>query len=290
MSETPAGITRLQDPGGREVLQLEFGDHRVVVARTGAQVLSWHTPAGDVLWTASYPKFEPGKPVRGGVPIVFPWFGDHRDNSDLPAHGFARNVEWQIDELRAGPDIVLSTSDTPETRSMWPHAFRLELQVALRESLRLALTISNTGDEPLTCEQALHSYYSVGDVREASVHGLQGVPFVESAGEPEGDWDASAPLHFRAETDRIFQGTADAISIEAPKLERTVRLRSAGARSAIVWNPWIEKTARLSQMDPDDYLHFCCVESANVGENATAIAPGERHTLELTIEAAQAAR
>jgi len=284
MSETPASISGLHDPGGREAWQLERGDDRVVVAATGAQVLSWHRPDGDVLWTATYPKFEAGKPVRGGVPIVFPWFGDHAD-ADKPAHGFARGLEWRRDEAADDAELVLIASDDETTRATWPHAFRLSLRVALQDALRLTMTVENTGDAPFTFEQALHTYYSVGDVLQASVHGLEGVPFVEHAKAPEGDWDPSQPLHFRAETDRVFQGTPDVVHIEAPKLQRKVTLRSSGAKSAIVWNPWPEKTARLSQMDLDDYKHFCCVETANVKENAITLAEGERHTLELTIEA-----
>jgi glucose-6-phosphate 1-epimerase len=285
MEELATGIMTTQDPGGRSAITLEGAGGRVVIATTGAQVLSWLTANGDVLWTASYPEFKANKPVRGGVPVVFPWFGAHATDADLPQHGFARTAEWRVSSTADGPAVVLSTRDDEATRAMWPHAFALELSIALADELRLVLTVENPGDAPFTFEQALHSYFSVGDVREASVHGLEGVPFVEHATDGEANWDAAQPLCFRAETDRVFQGTPDELTLHAPRLRRRIRLRSENARSAIVWNPWPVKTARLSQMDADDWRRFCCIETANVGEHAVKLDPGARHTMSLSIAA-----
>ena len=106
----------------------------------------------------------------------------------------------------------------------------------------------------------------------------------ETATAPEANWDRAAPLRFRAETDRVFHGTPDRIELRAPSLRRTVTLASQNARSAIVWNPWPAKTAKLSQMAADDWKHFCCIESANVKAHALSIAPGGSHTLDLTID------
>src|ERR1035441_405056 len=45
--------------------------------------------------------FAPGKPIRGGVPICFPWFGNREGE---PSHGFARVTEWQLVQSAAVPD------------------------------------------------------------------------------------------------------------------------------------------------------------------------------------------
>ena len=74
------------------------------------------------------------------------------------------------------------------------------------------------------------------------------------------------------------------IDIRAPALRRTVVLASSNARSAIVWNPWPAKTAKLSQMAADDWTKFCCIETANVKSEALTLAPGARHTLELRLQ------
>ncbi|MCK5944315.1 MAG: cysteine-rich CWC family protein [Planctomycetes bacterium] len=286
--ELPAGVTRTTDPGGRDAFELVRGAHRALVSTTGAQVLSWHVDGEDVLWTAGEPAFEPGKPVRGGIPVVFPWFGDHPDDPDKPAHGFARSQTWQLVGA-AEAAVSLALRDGDASRALWPQPFSLELDVALAETgeLRIAMRVHNPGRAPMTFEQALHTYFAVGDVHEASVHGLEGVPVTEHAREPEGDWDRGAPLRFRAETDRVFQQVPDEIRLRAPALSREVTLRTTDARSAIVWTPWPDKAARLSQMGADDWQTFCCIESANCKENAVTLDPGASHELVLVMSAAQ---
>lgn len=282
----PKGITETTDPGGRPALRLQRGEDEVLVSRLGAQVLSWHHAGRDVLWTASKAEYLPGKPVRGGVPIVFPWFGDHPTDAKLPAHGFVRNLTWRLCATSPAPEIVLETSDDATTRGMWPFAFRLRLAVALDPSLRMSLSIENCGPAPFPCEEALHTYFSVGDVHTAAVHGLAGVAFTEHAKEPEAHWDPRAPLRFRAETDRIFQSVPNRIELRTPALARSTVLTCEHARSAIVWNPWPAKTARLSQMAADDWQRFVCIESANVREHRLSLAPGATHTMTLSLSLA----
>ena len=81
----------------------------------------------------------------------------------------------------------------------------------------------------------------------------------------------------------MFQHVPARIAIHAPALGRVVTLHAPAARSAIVWNPWPAKTARLSQMAPDDWRHFVCVETANCKELGLEIAPGTSHTLALEL-------
>jgi glucose-6-phosphate 1-epimerase len=285
MSEFPPGITHVQDPGGREALRLQGAGGTVLLAMLGAQVLSWQGPQGDVLWCGSKAEYAPGKPVRGGVPLVFPWFGDHPSDTKLPAHGFARTLAWRLLAARPGPEVVLAAADDESTRAMWPHAFSLQFAVGLADAarLRLSLTIGNPGSAAFRCEEALHTYFAVGDIHKASVHGLQGVPHGEHAAAPQGPWDVHAPLRFLAETDRIFQGTPASLELHAPAMRRVVTLDTEHADSAIVWNPWPAKTARLSGMAADDWQRFCCIESANVREHALTVAPGASHTLSLTL-------
>jgi len=283
MNALPPGVTRTQDPGGRDALRLDGPGGSVLVALLGAQVLSWKSPLGEVLWWGSKAEYSPGKPVRGGMPLVFPWFGDHPTDGKLPAHGFARSLTWRLAAARPGPEVTLTTSDDESTRALWPHAFGLELTITLRDALHLALTIHNRGSTPFRCEEALHTYFAVGDVHTATVHGLQGVPCVETAKEPEANWDRGAPLRFRAETDRVFHGVPARLELHAPALQRVVTLDTRQARSAIVWNPWPAKTAKLSGMAPEDWRHFCCVESANCKADAITVVPGASHTLALTL-------
>lgn len=279
----PPGITRTTDPGGRPALRLQRGDDDVLVSFVGAQVLAWHHRGRDVLWTASKPEYLPGKPVRGGIPVVFPWFGDHPTDARQPAHGFVRNQTWQLAAATAGPEVVLATTNDAATSAVWPFEFRLQLRIRVDAGLHVALAIENRGQTAFSCEEALHTYFAVGDVHTASVHGLEGVQVTEFAKEPEPDWDSRTPIRFRAETDRVFQGVPDRIELRTPARAGSTLLTTRNARSAIVWNPWPAKTARLSQMAADDWQRFVCIESANVKQQRFQVAPGARHTMELSV-------
>lgn len=282
MSKSATGVTKVTDPGNRAAYRLEAHEQSVTISKTGAQILSFTTAHGDVLWTASAPEYQPGKPVRGGIPVVFPWFGDHKTDPAMPAHGFARSLEWNCTAMDTA-SVTLTCSDSKSTRSLWNFAFRCDLQITLDEDLQVTMTVTNTGDQEISFEQALHTYFASGDIHEASVHGLQNVPFIEHAREPVDAWDPSQPICFRAETDRVFQHVPDEISLHAKTLGRTVKLRTDNSRSTVVWNPWPNKTARLSQMLADDWRSFVCIESANVGEHCIQLAPNASHTMTLAI-------
>lgn len=285
-ADLPTGLAWTTDPGGRPAVRLRSGDDDVLVSTTGAQLLSWHHRGQDVLWTASSPEYATRKPVRGGVPIVFPWFGDHPTDPRGAAHGFVRNLPWRFVGAGPGPRVAFAVGDDATTRTLWPHAFALRATFALDRGLSIAITITNPSAEPWPAELALHTYFAVGDVHTATVHGLAGVPCTEHAKEPEPSWDRSAPIGFRAETDRVFQGTPPEIELRTPALRRAVRLHSPAARSAIVWNPWPTKTARLSQMRADDWRRFVCIETANVKENRMLLPPGGTATLTLQLTTA----
>lgn len=276
-------VTATTDAGGRPAFRLRGRGGEVLVARTGAQVLSWTRPDGDVLFTGSTEAFAAGKAVRGGVPLVFPWFNEHATDKSLPAHGFARTAEWHAAAVGPGARLRLALADDERTRALWPHRFLLWCDVALDDRLHVTLTARNVDDRPWSFEEALHTYFALGDVGTASVHGLEGVPCVEHAKEPAPAWDPAAPTTFVAETDRVYQGVPPRIELRAPSLARTLELTTVGADSAIVWTPWPTKAARLSGLGPDDWRRFCCVESANVKQAARTLAPGAAHALRLTI-------
>lgn len=273
------------DPGGRPAFVLRARAGEALVALTGAQVLSWRRADGDVLWTGSAEPYAAGKAVRGGIPVVFPWFNEHAVDRTLPAHGFARTATWRLASLGPGARLRLTLADDERSRALWPHRFELTLDVALAERLHITLTVRNTDAMAWTFEEALHTYFAVGDVHTATVHGLEGVPCREHAAAPETAWDPSAPLAFRAETDRVFQGGPDRLEVRAPAIGRRIQLTTVGARSTVVWTPWPAKAARLSGLGSEDWRRFCCVESANIKEAAVSLAPGAVHALRLTLAA-----
>src|SRR5258708_3370850 len=62
----------------------------------GATVTRYDYNGKPVLFCSRTSKYEAGKAIRGGVPVIFPWFGPHPTDPKLPQHGFARSAEWSI--------------------------------------------------------------------------------------------------------------------------------------------------------------------------------------------------
>lgn len=282
----PDSVRPWSDPGGREGLELEGPGGRVRLTYTGAHIQSYEHPReGELLFMSADASYEPGVASRGGIPIVFPWFGGHAGRPDAPAHGFARIRTWELASAGPGATVTLTLKGAEMSDSPWPHAFEVGFTVSVEESLAVSLAVRNTGEEPFRFEEALHTYFRVGSVKSASVHGLQSTEFTEYARAPRTAPHLDDRIDFVAETDRVYQGVPEVIELECPDLQRSVRLTTRSAESAIVWNPWIEKAAAMGQMQDDEWQQFVCVESANCKERTRTLGPGMRHEMELRIDA-----
>ena len=256
------------------------------VLTQGAQLLSWH-PAGEdaVVWCSPHARFIPGKPPRGGTPICWPWFGPHA-NPDYPAHGLVRAREWTLERYARetdGTDTLHFSTTTLGTDSspLWPYAARLDLTYRIGRSLGLTLETTNLGETPISITEAVHTYFGVGDVREIEVQGLSGSTYLDRLKADE-RIQQSGSITISSETDRVYLATAAECEIVDPHLKRTIHIRSEGARSKVVWNPWIEKGAKLGDLGDSGYLEMVCVESGNIADDAVSIAPGERRCLTIS--------
>src|SRR5258708_35209006 len=67
----------------------------------GAHLARW-TPRGQqpVLFVSPKSLFAAGKAIRGGIPIIFPWFGSRSVGKPGPAHGFGRTSWWRTESAR----------------------------------------------------------------------------------------------------------------------------------------------------------------------------------------------
>lgn len=237
----------------------------------GAHVTSW-IPAGgtEALFLSRAARFDPGTAIRGGVPVIFPQFAGM---GPLPKHGFARTQTWERVDAGSGASVRLRLRDTEETRRIWPHAFLAEYAVELGEDgLSLTLTIENTGSEPMDFTAALHTYLRVADVRQAAVERLHGIRYREK-GEERVDEDAE--LTISGELDRIYLNTPPELRVHDRANRRTFHVQSSGFADTVVWNPWAAATARLPDMEDEEYLEMLCVEAAQVG-TPIRLDPGEQ--------------
>ena len=274
-------------PGGM-IRALITGPHASgTVYLHGAHVTNW-TPSGErpVLYISSRSRFEPGIAIRGGVPVIFPWFGPRGGGLPGPMHGFARMVDWEVEGSQLRPDgsvelrLVLGPSNA--SRDLGYDAFQLQFRVAIGATLEMELAVHNLSDGPLNFEEALHTYFSVGDVHKASLTGLEGTTYVDKTAALARK-ETQGPIRFIKETDQVHLDTASTCEIHDQEWDRTVVVEKAGSQTTVVWNPWIEKNRNLADMAPDDWQGMCCVETANALDSAIVLPGGGVHRMETTI-------
>ena len=254
----------------------------------GAHLARW-TPRGKqpVLFLSRKSLFEPGNAMRGGVPIIFPWFGARSDGKPGPAHGFARTSEWTMESTRQLGDgrieITLTLSSNDSTHALFDAAFRLRFRVTIGSELEIAMETSNEGPAPFTFEEALHAYLAVGDVRQASILGLENTVFIDKTDGFKRKKQGTEPMRIAKETDQVHLSTQATCSVLDPVWNRRIVVEKSGSDSTVIWNPWIDKTQGMSDMAPDGWQQMLCVETANAADNAVLLAPGATHKMAATI-------
>lgn len=269
-------------PGALPVLTLANAHGTVDITPYGGHVLSYQ-PAGQkpALFHSRESNYVPGKPIRGGIPVCWPWFGPNADDPALPMHGFARLMFWKVDGVRATNEkgeVWLSLHDSDDTRQYWPHAFELTLHVVLDATLTVALTTRNTGPAPFSLTQALHTYFAVGAIDRVSIEGLEKASHFDSLMRLTMPAEG-APIAIRSEVDRVYFDTTDDCLIRDAAFDRRIHVAKRGSRSTVVWNPWIDKSKRMPDFGDDDYHGMVCIESVNALSDAIVLPQGHSHTL-----------
>ena len=252
----------------------------------GGHVTSW-LPNGlaDVLYCSPKTVWKDGRAIRGGVPVCFPWFGDKADNPEAPAHGFVRTKSWELIAIEKQDDgiaVTMETASDDDTRKWWPHDFALVCRSTFGSELTLSLTVTNTGGGSFSFEEALHAYFHVGDAEKASIEGLDGIRYIDKVDHFMEKLQTS-DVRLSGETDRVYLGTAHDLEIVDPVLNRRILIRKQNSDNTVVWNPWAEKAAAMSDLGADEWKRFVCVETANVGKGAVEVAPGHSHTMSVRI-------
>jgi len=273
-----AGLTRVQ---------VRLASAEADMYLHGAHVTHWQ-PAGakPVLFLSEKSDFAPGKAIRGGVPICFPWFGARSDGKTGPSHGFARIEEWELafaalagDEAR----LMFTLGPSELSRSLGFDHFRVAYEVIVGSTLTLRLTVANTGTEPMHFEEALHAYFAVGDVRQASLSGLEGAVYRDKTDGMREKTAPEGPLRLSSETDRVFPANRAALTIHDPVEQRKIRIEKTNSATTVVWNPWSELAAKLADLADDAWPGFLCVETANTATDAITLGPGETHAMQVVV-------
>ncbi len=272
-------------PGNFIYLDIRNAKSSASICTYGAHIVDF-TPAGErpVLWMGGHSWFEKGKPIRGGVPVCWPWFGPLQDPA-MPAHGFARLSQWRVKsvgELDCGATRVVLALNTADVEAVKPaFAFDLEMEFVIGRSLQLRLTSTNRSGEEQEIADALHTYLSVAESAEISVRGLDSVEYMDRVvGAPVVDGLVQkGDIRIDCEVDRVYLGTTAAVEVVDPGFGRTIRVEKSGSSETVIWNPWIRKSHAMPDFGDEEYHGMICVEAVNFIRDRRILAPGASHVL-----------
>ena len=275
----PGHLSLSAGHGGLTVAKITTKWSTAEIYLNGAHVTSFQKNGEPpLLFLSKESLFTPGKAIRGGVPIIFPWFGGREGHQ---AHGFARTTEWSLEETSKQAD------GTVTLRFLLPENLfpcRVEYHVTVGAELTLALTVTNPTDEPVSCEECLHTYFTVGSIDEVSVSGLKGGRYIDQLDGNVVKTESEETVTFDAELDRIYLDTPAVLEILDASLKRKIILETTGCHSAVVWNPWIDKSQRMADFGNEEYREMVCVESGNVSGNKINLAAQGIAHMELTLK------
>jgi len=236
-----------------------------------------------VLFMSQFSGFRQGQPIRGGIPVIFPWFGAREGEA---AHGFARVQEWTLREVsqvaQGAFRLRMGLPDSPSA-ALFPK-FNAELTVTVGNTILLEMTVTNASErDDFTFENCLHSYFHVGDISAVSVTGLKGADFLDKTENFARKTERAEHIKVTGETDRIYLDTQAPVEIHDSRLQRRIRIEKSGSLSTVVWNPWIAKAEQMPDFGNDEYLRMICVESGNVSENRVTLPAGKSSALKVEI-------
>lgn len=253
----------------------------------GEQPTIWLSPSCD---------YKEGKPLRGGIPICWPWFGDLKHNPAIiqqqitsdqpPSHGIVRTKPWQLDSISLvntkQTEVVLTLKLDTNEDPRWPFACELRMQFTISDTLEMDFSVRNTDERPFSFSSALHSYFAVSTIEHTSISGLEHCQYLDCLE----DWRRTiqqGEITIDQEVDRLYDTQGRSIHLKDRHWKRQLTIQSNNSRSAIIWNPWIEKTLQLDCFNDKDYQSMLCIESANAAHDLITLEPQHQHNLKTII-------
>ncbi|MFC7339034.1 D-hexose-6-phosphate mutarotase [Haloferula chungangensis] len=277
MKALPPSVSLIEAARDYPVYEIRHAKAEARIAAHGAHVMNWKPASAthEVVYLSPDAILREGKAIRGGIPICWPWFNAHPSDPKLPSHGYARDRFWELREANEDENGVqlVFTLDLP--------ALNAELRIACGETLDLTLTTRNNGPETIALSGALHSYFSVSNIREVVITGLAESDYLDTVGKRT-PRHQNGDVRISEEVDRIYHSVS-AVTLHDPTWKRAILIEKSGSPSTVIWNPWIEKAAALGDLPDEAYEDFVCIESAIANESAIALEPGQSHGLSTRI-------
>jgi glucose-6-phosphate 1-epimerase len=238
----------------------------------GAQ-LSQYQPHKEqpVIWLSPECDYKAGSPLRGGIPICWPWFGGLDKNPESiqqqvsssaeQAHGFVRALEWDVDFIQAVSlnETELQMSLALDANDQWPFACKLVLKFTIGARLTLCFEVQNNDSKPFFFTSALHSYFAIGDITHTKISGLDNRPFIDALNDRQ-VFTQHGDITIDREIDRIYETNGDSVHIVDSQRQRQISIVSKSSSNAVVLNPGGEKSKPLCQIMVWNFNEILCVE------------------------------
>ncbi len=269
--------------GGLPKLEITTAWSTAEIYLHGAHVTHFQKPGEPpLLFLSDQSRFESGVPIRGGIPIIFPWFGKLADKPGQ--HGFVRNRTWTLKEITTTETgIITARLRLPPCPELGDGGIAVEYAVTISDTLSAELIVTNRSARTYGFENCLHTYFTIGDINSLRVVGLQGVDYLDTLDGHQRKTETTDAIRFAGEVDRTYVNTPHRVEIHDAALRRVIRVEKTGSTSTVVWNPWIAKAKAMADFGNEEYLRMVCVESGNVAENRITLAPGETTSLKVKL-------
>jgi glucose-6-phosphate 1-epimerase len=282
----PNVVTVVSGNGGLTKIRVTAPSASAEIYLHGAHVTSWQPASADeVLFVSSQSHWQDGRAIRGGIPICFPWFRAKTDDPSAPAHGFVRTRQWRLDSVKADGESVVavcSTESDESTQRWWPHSFRLMHIISIGKFLKLQLVVTNTGQTSFRFEEALHTYFRVNQVSSSIIRGFDQVKYLDN-NDGNRQKVQSGDLILRGKTDNAYLDVSGAAELIDPARRRVLRTEKSNSATTVVWNPWQDGTAALSDLGDEEWRQFACVEASNILSSTISLASGQEHSMQATL-------
>lgn len=157
-----------------------------------------------------------------------------------------------------------------------------------------SLAVKNTGERgPLSFTAALHTYFRVSDISEATVEGLKGTKYLDSLDGRKEKTEENDSVKFAEEVDRIYAAVPSDGAIKivdgggaggggesgspSSSSGHSISLETVNLPDAVVWNPWTSKSKGMADFGDEEYKEMLCVEPAVAASGAVEVGVGKEH-------------
>ena len=242
----------------------------------GATVISWIVDDEEQLFVSSKAIWNQSKAIRGGIPLVFPQFGPGK----MKQHGFARVSLWKIDNIDNDKGIIILSLNynnlSEEWKKQFPYKFTLKYKVEIKQNndLYTELIINNDDKEKSFDFTVLfHTYFNVNS-KNIKIKGLNGLNYDDTIEKNNRiKKEGSENIGISSEVDRVYLNINDndIVLIDDTKkiYKKIIIKRHRFFKDVVVWNPWIDKSKRMSDFDDDEYKNMVCIEAGSVAKPVT---------------------